>query len=236
MKELIRHVRRWLRCLIGKDIWLHPELEVATEFHGTDYGGWAIVHDSLHPASIIYSFGIGEDASFDLGLIARYGCLVQAFDPTPKSLAWVAAHIGDARFRMHPWALGGSDGSLRLFLPKNREHVSASLFASSLMSDDYFDAECYRLTTVMQKLNHQHIDVLKLDIEGAEYEVIADLCSSGRIRQVDQLLVEFHHWMPSIRVNSTKMAVTQLRQAGFRLLWVSRTGHEALFRYLPEST
>jgi FkbM family methyltransferase len=231
----IRSAKRRLRCLTGEDILLRPEAEVATEYHGTDYGGWAIVRDSLCQESVIYSFGIGEDASFDLSVAEKYGCQIHGFDPTPRSLAWVASQLDEPKFHMHPWALGDTDGSLRLFLPWNRNHISASISASALTSGECFNAECHRLATVMKQLDHQHVDVLKMDIEGSEYRVIDEMCSSGSILQIDQLLVEFHHWMPNFPVRLTKLAVGKLHQAGFCILWVSPRGHEVLFRRQPAS-
>ena len=47
------------------------------------------------------------------------------------------------------------------------------------------------LRTIMKDLKHQRIDVLKVDIEGAEYDVFDELFSSGFL-DVDQILVEVH--------------------------------------------
>ncbi|GIS18490.1 MAG: hypothetical protein CM15mP120_04060 [Pseudomonadota bacterium] len=43
----------------------------------------------------------------------------------------------------------------------------------------------------MRDLGHDHLDVLKMDIEGAEYAVLDDMLQSNILP--DQLLVEFHH-------------------------------------------
>jgi hypothetical protein len=51
---------------------------------GTKYGGFYVYPDRLCQESIIYSFGVGEDVSFDLELIEKYNCHVFAFDPTQK--------------------------------------------------------------------------------------------------------------------------------------------------------
>jgi len=46
----------------------------------------AIIWIRLRSAAtaVVYSLGIGEDISFDLALIEKYGARVHAFDPTPK--------------------------------------------------------------------------------------------------------------------------------------------------------
>lgn len=38
----------------------------------------------------------------------------------------------------------------------------------------------------------EHVDLLKLDVEGAEYEVIRDLCETGKIKLVHRMICEIH--------------------------------------------
>lgn len=56
---------------------------------GTDYGGWTIPDDLIDPAWVCYCGGVGDDISFDLAFIERFGCSVHAFDPTPSSIEYV---------------------------------------------------------------------------------------------------------------------------------------------------
>lgn len=62
-----------------------------------------------------------------------------------------------------------------------------------------------------------------------EYEVLAQSIDNQWLSGVNQLLVEFHHWMSSIGANATRQAVASLKQAGFKIAWISRTNHEYLF-------
>lgn len=82
----------------------------------------------------------------------------------------------------------------------------------------------------MQSLGHDRIDLLKMDIEGAEYSVLRDFLSSGV--RVGQLLVEFHHRWPEVGIEKTKKAIRELNQAGYRIFNVSPTGEEYSFRKL----
>jgi hypothetical protein len=74
------------------------------------------------------------------------------------------------------------------------------------------------------ELGHQHLDVVKLDIEGGEYEVIADLLAAGP--PVVQLLVEFHHGQHGIPFARTAAALASLRAVGYRILHTSHRGLE----------
>ena len=59
------------------------------------------------------------------------------------------------------------------------------------------------------------VDLLKMDIEGSEYDVIADLCQSGRIAQVRTLICEVHG-NPATQRQVGELW-RQLTEAGFRL-------------------
>ena len=68
---------------------------------GNDYGGFPIVTTTLTKESIVYSFGIGEDISFDVGLIKQFGCRIIGFDPTPKSHSWITKKKLPGNFSFH---------------------------------------------------------------------------------------------------------------------------------------
>lgn len=219
----------FIKHLLGRDLWIRRRRNPPTEFFGSRYGGWALDTRLLGAESVVYSFGIGEDASFDLALIQSRGCLIHGFDPTPKSLEWVRGNVSDERFRMRPWALGSEDGELELWLPENPEHVSATCARPIGSSRSSFNAECLTLGSVMKRLGHERIDVLKMDIEGAEYGVIENICRDRTIERVGQLLVEFHHWIQPFVRDDTRTAMNGLAAAGFHVGWVSESGHEVLF-------
>ena len=88
------------------------------------------------------------------------------------------------------------------------------------------------LTTIMKDLGHERIDVLKMDIEGAEYSVLEGLLGSA-VRPV-QILVEFHHRFSSLNKSQTLKAIRELRQAGYALAHISSTGRE--FSFVHTST
>lgn len=85
-----------------------------------------------------------------------------------------------------------------------------------------------RLVTTMNQLGHTQLDLLKIDIEGAEYAVIDDMLQSRL--NVRQFLVEFHHRVGDRQsLESTRIAIEELRRSGFRLFSVSSSGHEYSF-------
>ena len=77
-----------------------------------------------------------------------------------------------------------------------------------------------RLSTVLMEFNE--IDLLKMDVEGAEYDILEGLKGTKNLPQ--QLLVEFHHRFPGIGKERTADSIAMLRQLGYKIFALSETG------------
>ena len=203
----------------------HRSYRGKTDFHGTEYGGWTIIPEALSDSSVVYSFGIGEDASFDLEVIAHYGVEVHAFDPTPKSIRWVKNQTWPAQFHFYPLGIGASDRMATFYPPENPDHVSHTILPRNAALGQAIQVQLLRLKTIADMLDHDEITILKMDIEGAEYEVIDDLIKTSEIR-VQQVLVEFHHFLPNVAPEDTQAAIHKLVAAGYEVFNISKRGFE----------
>jgi FkbM family methyltransferase len=204
------------------------------ELLGTEYGGYAVQLDELDANSVVYSFGIGTDLSFDRALIERTRATVHAFDPTPRAVAW-AREQAVPGVVIHEYGLLDRDGVVHFNRPRNPEHISHSVLderVSDRISEDApLELPVKRLHTVMRELSHGRVDVLKMDIEGAEYAMIDDLVKEPV--DVGQILLEFHHMLPGVTVGRTERAIDQLAELGFVPFWASKTGREWSFSKRP---
>lgn len=227
LRQAYRRVRQTVRCALGRDVRFPVQTRVPTERHGSEYGGWWICPAGLEPDSVVYSLGIGEDITFDLSLIEAFGVTVHAFDPTPGSIDYLKSQELPDRYRTYQIGLGGHDGPGKFFAPANPHHISHTLLGPSDSKVPAIEVEVRRLSTIMQELGHRTIDVLKMDIEGAEYDVIDEILE--RRVPVRQILVEFHHRFPGVGIARTLRAVRGLNDAGYRIFAVSASGEEYSF-------
>jgi FkbM family methyltransferase len=206
---------RWLlgrlHRRLGRDVRPHPSLGL--ERIGTPYGGWIVPTALIDGTWLCYCGGAGEDVSFDLGMIERFGCRVFAFDPTPRAIAFaepIAAK--EPRFRFLPVGLWSEDATLRFYAPRDPSHVSHS--ALNLQgTDTYFEAACRSIPALMEELGHDRLDLVKLDIEGAEHRVLASMLDAGiRPRvictEIDQPVTPLQLWR----------TVRRVRRAGYELV------------------
>jgi len=205
-----KKIQHWLRPPLRTTLYRIPE---KLEKLGTQYGGWIIPPQLLNKHSVCYLAGAGEDISFDVELANRFHCPVYIFDPTPRSQEhyqqliqatqegksfpvnnstseWYALQpeaIPHVHFQ--PVGIWKQNDILRFFAPKNEQHISHSI-ANLQQTDRYFEATVKTVATVMREYGHTQLDLLKLDVEGAEYEVIENILAEKL--KIKLLCVEFH--------------------------------------------
>ena len=220
-------IKLFLKRLSGRELWLRREIDVET----IASGGWRFLDDELDAGSIVYSLGVGDSVEFDLALIKRTGARVYAFDPTPYARDWVEAQSLPQEFEFFPWAASGKDGHLRLYRRVNRRGKRAEVMWTADSSagdpDDYVDAPAYTFASLMKQLGHNNVDLMKMDVEGAEYDILDALQQAACLPR--QLLVEYHHRFPGIGKARTAASIKRLRALGYRIFDVSETGREIGF-------
>jgi FkbM family methyltransferase len=207
---------------------LQKSVDIACEWYGSPYGGFYIYPALLNPLSIVYSFGIGKDISFDLACIRNHSCKVFAFDPTPKSIEWIKKQKLPGQFHFHEYGIStAQSGLFDFYLPSNSKGVSGSLEAQiqEVDKNDFIKVLMKSFCDIAQELGHSHIDVLKMDIEGAEYQALDTLLNSGVT--IDQILIEFHDRSFGWEEIKSKEPVQKLTERGY-LIFGCSTSHEEI--------
>lgn len=216
---MIRRIKNFLRRERLRRLGLAEELACERVTCGTEGGAWVVCPAGLSRESVVYSFGLGRDVSFDLDVIRNWGAQVHGFDPTPASLEWLREQSLPPQFHLHPYGLGAVDGEVTFFPPRRKTSSHFSPVQRYRRATAGIKAEVRRLDSIVRDLGHDRIDVLKIDIEGGEYAVLGDVVRCPAT--VKQLLVEFHHGFEGISIGHTVGALRMLRDAGFRIFSIS---------------
>jgi len=139
--------------------------------------------------------------------------IVLAFEPDPAAFAMLSHNVEQNALRgveVHNLALAGAAGSRDLYSdPERPGSTATSLFAECGFGERRA-VSCARLSDFIC----DDIDFLKLDIEGAELEVIEDLVRSGKIQRVHQMVIEYHPVLFPARDGYSWLCET-LRNNGF---------------------
>lgn len=185
------------------------------KFYGNEeYGGYWIYDKHLDSDSIVYSLGIGEDASFDMELISKKGCCIFAFDPTPMAKQY-AKTISNRKFLFFDMAIAEGDGAAVFYQSEKTElqDGSGSLTQNKQSNGVTLTVVARSIPSLLRELGHEKIDLLKMDIEGTEYEVISDLLKNEV--PVEEITVELHgRFFMDSRARNQRLK-RELSQAGY---------------------
>lgn len=231
-RNLKRHslfwpVKLFLKRLVGRELWLQKELELKTKI----LGEWEFYPDEFKANGIVYSLGVGDCLDFDLQLIESHNAVVFAFDPTPYSVEWVERQVIPENLNFLPWAVAGSDGELTMAQRENKRGRKSEIMwtevSTNFESSEVIKVPAYTIATIMKKLQHKKIDLMKIDVEGSEYEIVEDMIRSQIKPQ--QLLIEFHHRFKNKSKIMTINAIKHLQENGYKIFSISETGREVGF-------
>lgn len=223
LKELIRY--NFKRFKFNH---IKTKINCDKKWFGNDYGGFYINPKFVTEKSIIYSIGIGEDISFDLSLIKEFDCNVYGFDFTPKSIEWISNNDFDSKFKFYNYGIGTETKTTKFFFPKNMNNVSGSLInQKNTNSEKSIDVKVKSLSDIMNDHNHKKIDILKLDIEGYEYELLESINFTNL--HVNQILIEFHERFFTDGKVKTLKIIEILSTYGFEIFAISNSFEEVSF-------
>jgi FkbM family methyltransferase len=226
--QLLKIFKQKVKILTGKVRPIKAEVKCNHEWYGNTYGGFYVYPDILSKDSIVYSFGIGEDISFDRAIIENHKCCVFAFDPTPKSIAWIQNQTLPPGFTFFEYGIACETGFVNFNLPKNSNHVSGSIVKHHKVDESNNVSVLMKcLPEIITELGHNHVDVLKMDIEGSEYDVIDNILSSPI--EIDQILLELHERFFADGKQKTMKLFKSLKDKGYLLFAVSDSFEELSF-------
>jgi FkbM family methyltransferase len=178
---------------------------------------------------IIYDMGIREEPDFG-AILAQdpFNCQVYAFDPSPITQRWfksdnpeAAALRSNPNYKLFHYGAGGADEKITL-REYNWDQITIYHYPESVLDPTNCtdDGHCrykrfpvqaqHRLPvrsveSLMKEFDHDHIDILKLDIEGSEYQVLESLIQSGACRRINQIVLEWHHYDIDLRYGASSI-------------------------------
>lgn len=178
----IKTVDRVLKTRLGPRVYVRnifgPDFVVVHEmFCRDDYKIASIQYDCPEPVVLDIGANIGDFALLVHGLNPQ--AKIFAYEPEHFNLEVIKKNIGlngaGQNIKIFPLAVAGTDGEKTFYVSQSEY---AHTLEKNLRGNDLAQAITVNSTTIeqiFQENNINHIDLLKLDIEGAEYDVLYNL-------------------------------------------------------------
>jgi len=174
----------------------------------------------LTPDSVVFDLG-GYQGDFAEAITRLYNCNVYIFEPVPEFYQHCVA-----RFKNNPkvtclnYGLSSQDGWLHIGLAED----ATSFYAPSVAGDS-IKVEVRSVVSDVKSLGVEKIDLMKINIEGGEFDVIPALIESGLIHQVIDLQVQFHHFVSDAVAKRNlireALKVTHEEKWNYQFVWES---------------
>jgi FkbM family methyltransferase len=207
VRRIVRDTRRAYR------------LRTQTRPAGIEYHPQNFIFRPVSPGDVVIDCGCSYAAEMALMMIDRFGAVAYCVDPTRKHAPALrkleAAYPG--RFHYLPAAICASNGTLTFHESVQNESGSLLTDHTNVVSDSVrsYDVEGLTPAALFARLGVTEVAFLKLDIEGAEYELLGNM-DLADLRVCKQVFVEFHHHaVKAFSQKDTKMIAERFRNAGF---------------------
>lgn len=153
----------------------------------------------LSPRSTVFDLG-GYEGQWTSDIYAMYRCRVFVFEPVPSFAERIRR-----RFRNNPdvhvfdFGLGARDETPRIAVARD----ASSTFRGGTDGTEIRIVEAARF---LREHAIDRIDLMKINIEGGEYELLEHLIGAGLVPRIGNVQVQFHDFVPAAE---TRMADIQ---------------------------
>jgi FkbM family methyltransferase len=128
-------------------------------------------------------------------ILDRYNPTVHAFEPDPRNYRQLEkkAHA-NSRLIPHDFGLGDKDESVRMTL----EDMGSTIYTDGSDKTGVPSAEVQirDITNAWESLGFHHVDLMKINIEGAEFPLLERMIEVDLLQSVGCFLIQFHEWHP----------------------------------------
>jgi FkbM family methyltransferase len=162
-------------------------------------------------------FNKGQSVEFFYKLIPDcHEYEIHAFEPDPSNFNSFEKFNSVIFHKKAAWVF---DGSIKFYLG-NQSFASTinSTKITNIKQDYYIESECLDISKfIMNTFDKDDYIILKIDIEGAEYELLYHMLSTNCLDYINDLFVEFHlDKITNITKNQHDSLIHNLHSIGFK--------------------
>ncbi len=175
----------------------------------------------LTPCDVVLDVG-GWEGQWASDIFARFCCAIHVFEPSPIAAAQIERRFSsNPRITVHPYGLAGTNRTARL----NLRGQGSSIFDDPQASagHDNVEIKLRDADEVVRELDIGEIALLKVNIEGGEYELLDRLFACELIGRLRDIQIQFHDFAPDAEAHmrrlQSQLSATHDRTWGVEFVW-----------------
>jgi FkbM family methyltransferase len=174
----------------------------------------------LGKESVIIDLGANR-GHFSNEVISDCGATCYAIEAVPRLYELIPQN---PRIRKFNLAICDADKPVRFNISTQEESGSMSTIPDAMLEDS-IEVQGMTLKSFMNANHLDHVDLLKMDIEGAEIDLLKSI-DDDTLRKIRQITVEFHDFLPYFDQDQDIILIkSRLKRLGFTCVKYSMSCH-----------
>jgi FkbM family methyltransferase len=177
----------------------------------------------LNADSIVFDVG-GYEGSWTADIVRKFSCNVHVFEPVGSFADRIENRFLDnPKIKLHRFGLGGQTRKDRMIIAAD----SSSIFGEGEGEEVLIVAAA----EFIEKNGIKGIDLMKINIEGSEYELLEHLIQTGLISRIDNMQIQFHDIVPraSERMGQIQQALRRTHYITYQYEFVWENWRKRVF-------
>lgn len=181
------HMRISLKALVRqyREPWTKVFYTAFRQWRADNMEATRMTFSSLQSGSVVFDMG-GFEGNWAADIHDRYGADVHIFEPHPTFATRIKARFeGNPAITVYDVALGSTDGTLEL----SDDGDASSSFRAAKKS---VTGRIEPVAAFFDRVGVPRIDLMKVNIEGGEYDLLPALIDAQVMDRIGILQVQFH--------------------------------------------
>jgi FkbM family methyltransferase len=144
----------------------------------------------LDENSLVFDIG-GYEGQWASDIFSKYCCTIHIFEPVAEFADKIERRFSrNKRIFVHKFGLSNQSKQTSILLAQD----GSSLFKQG---KERVEVALVRAEDFMRKSDIQNIDLMKINIEGGEYDLLEHLIDTGFVKHIKNIQVQFHDFIPN---------------------------------------
>lgn len=143
--------------------------------------------------SIVFDLG-GYEGQWTNDIYSRYHCRIYCFEPVARFYQNIKNRfVGSQDIFVYNFGLADKDSKEKISIDEN----SSSIYKKS--GSSFEEIQLHDVASFLLDNNISAIDLMKVNIEGGEFDLIERLLDTGHIKSIKNIQVQFHEFVPDAK-------------------------------------
>jgi FkbM family methyltransferase len=152
----------------------------------------------LDKDSLVLDIG-GYEGSWSQAIYDKYGCNVNIYEPVKSFFTKISNSFEDTdKVKVFNVGVAAESGDAVIFIPENGKD-SSNIFLGEGAK------ETIKLESIVELIPEGGVDLLKLNIEGCEYDLLDCLIDNNLHLKVKNIQIQFHDFFPDSKERRDKI-------------------------------